>query len=96
MAYVYRLTRNSSIAERREIQGKWARPRHIRPKAKYLVRFCEDNKQNWDKRREKWNKDHPEWKYESNIKMQIAYYKAKRKADQAIDFFYYCKPKKEE
>ena len=80
LAYVHRLVRNDGIRQKRGVQGKWARPRPPKQQTQTLFIFCEDNKaMDWEGRRFKWNRTYPQWKYDKKLKMQIAYYKAKKR-----------------
>lgn len=80
LSFLYREIRNYSIKEKREIQGEWARPRYPKTKTLSLLKFCEGKtKSGWDTLYKEWNTAYPKWCYKSITRMQIAYYKAKKR-----------------
>lgn len=70
--------------ENKEINGIYPRPRRPKRKTLTLLEYVSNSAGiNWDDRREKWNKENHDWQYESNKKMQIAYYKARARISKA-------------
>lgn len=81
---IYTIGRNIILEKRRQVQGRWTRPRRYSDKVLKLLRFKMDNpKVRWKDLIIQWNnqceKDNPHWKFSNLHSMQVTYYRALRK-----------------